>query len=176
MRGEGGGTCCTLPSAMGTTTALSHSFQKLVIVLSRPKIPYARGIQNPVSPSVRPSILEAAPCRTGRRRSVISPIFSSTALISSSSCSRDSDPDGTVGSWARSRDSLARSDANRSPKLAASSRSSSVMLSFRHSSQRFSSSSAAFWLSGIQISTQIACSLEPLSVVMANPCQVERGR
>lgn len=156
--------------------AFNHSFQKLVMFSSRPKIPYARGIQKPVSPSVKPSIFDAAPWRTGRSRSVMSPIFSSTALISSSNCSLDSDPDTTVGSFARSRDSLARSEASRSPRLAASSRSSSVMFSFLHSSQRFSNSSAARWFRGIQMITQIACSRDPLSVVMVNPCHVDRGR
>lgn len=174
--GELGGTLRMPPLVIGTTTALNHSFQKVVNVGSRPRIPYARGIQRPVSPSVRPSIFAAAPCRTGRNRSVMSPIFSSTALIWSSSSSLAVLPEVAEGSMASKRESLALSTASLSPKLLASSRSSSVMLPRLHSSHRRSNSSAACAFRGIHIITQIPYWRELSPAVIAKPCHVDRGR
>jgi hypothetical protein len=110
--GPDGGTRWTEPFVIGTTTAFSHSFQNPVKEASFPRIPYARGIHNPVSPSVNPSILDAAPCRTGRRRSAMRLIFSSVARIASSSISLCSGSFTTPGNRANSLLSLARSMAN----------------------------------------------------------------
>lgn len=174
--GELGGTLRTPPSVMGTTIALNHSFQKHVMDGSRPRMPYDRGIQRPVSPSVSPSILDAAPCLTGRRRSVIKPIFSSTALISSSRFSRARDPEATDGNAARSRDNFTLSMASLSPRLLANSRSSSVILPRLHSSHFRSNSAEARSFSGIHTMMQIPYSRELSPDVIANPCQVDRGR
>jgi hypothetical protein len=161
---------------IGTTTALSHSFQKLARLPSRPRMPYDRGIQNPVSPSVNPSIFDAAPWRTGRKRSAMSPIFSSTALIRSSSASLSSESDGIEGNSAKSLLSFALSADKRSPRLLANSRSSSLMLALRHVSHCRSSSSEASAFKGVHIVTQIPCILAPSPPVIAKPCHVDLGR
>jgi hypothetical protein len=174
--GELGGTRKMAELVMGTTTAFSHSFQKLAKLPSRPRMPYARGIQNPVSPSVNPSILDAAPWRTGRSKSAINPIFSSTALISSSSASRSSESEGVPGNFAKSLLSFALSVDKRSPRLLASSRSSWFILALRHASHCLSSSSEASAFSAVHMITTTPCILAPSPPVIAKPCHVDLGR
>src|ERR1700712_4986528 len=81
-----------------------------------------------------------------------------------------------AGSLAKSLESLALSSASLSPRLLASSLSSSLMFFRLHSSHCLSNCADAFSLSGIHTMRHIPYSFEPSELVIANPCQVDLGR